>query len=83
MSDKALLIASNLVVIFLAVAIMASVAWIGDASIVALSRDNQSVTNSGNVDAIIESDGMSGMAVLGVRESINAGGDDNVRAEQA
>lgn len=83
MSEKILVLAANLVVIFIVAAMLAGAAWSSDASVVALSRDNHSVTNTGNVDVIMETDGITGMATLGVSESIQAEREENVKAEQA
>ncbi len=83
MSDKILVIAANLAVILIVAAILVGGAWSSDDSIVALSRDNDSVTNAGNVDLIMETDGITGMAVVGVSGLIYAEKEDNVRAEQA
>ncbi len=83
MSEKILVLAANLVVILIVAALLVGAAWGSDASVVALSRDNYSVTNTGNVDVIMKTDGITGMAVLGVSESIQAEREENVKAEQA
>jgi hypothetical protein len=83
MSDKKMLIMVNLVVIVVAAAMLSSAVYSGDDSIVALERSGNSVKNAGNVELAMQSDGMTGMFILGVNESISAEREENVRAEQA
>ena len=82
MSEKIVILAANLAVIVIVAAMLTGGAWSNDDSIVALSRDNQSVTNVGNVDLEMGSDSITGM-VVGVSESMQAEKEENVRAEQA
>lgn len=80
-ADRAMIIANLLVILALAAMLSASMA--GEGSVVALARDSSQLANAGNVELMVSGDGMTGMALLGVNESISIGKEENVKAEQA
>lgn len=77
-----MLIAGNIAAVaILAAMLLTSGVIVGGQPVVALCRDNASVTNAGNVDVLLEG-GMTGMVVLPAGDSIKVAEEENVKAEQ-
>ena len=84
--DRKYLMVMDVLVILTMVGVL--IAGAGDmmentASIIALSRNNITVTNTGTVDVMLHRDGITGMSLLGVNQSIPIEGEENVKAEEA